>query len=196
MDSSDIGLRDGRSVQVRAMTPADESELLQAFERLSDEARYMRFMHVVREPDIGRLRSTLASIPQDGIGIVATVAAPDGIDIVGSAIAVFAGDRTNCEFAITVGASFRGVGLAGADATLIDEASAAGVPEMVGYVLADNPSMLGLARRLGFASRATPATATVRISGRRSNSTSRSVGSPAAAWRPAALGSVRSPRGC
>ena len=47
----------------------------------------MRFMRVVREPDPERVRSTLASFPEAGIGIVATVPAADGIDIVGSAIA-------------------------------------------------------------------------------------------------------------
>jgi hypothetical protein len=53
---------------------------------MSDEARYMRLMHVVREPNLERVRSVLASFPEAGIGIVATVPAADGIDIVGSAI--------------------------------------------------------------------------------------------------------------
>ena len=110
MVSSDITLRDGRAVHLRATRPADEAELLQAFERMSDEARYMRLMHVVREPNLERVRSVLASFPEDGIGIVATVPAADGIDIVGSAIAMFASDRTSCEFAITVDAAFGGTG--------------------------------------------------------------------------------------
>ena len=81
-------------MHLRAVSPADEAEFLQAFERLSDEARYMRFMRVVRAPDRERLRAALASFPEAGIGLVATVPADDGIDIVGSAIAVFAADRT------------------------------------------------------------------------------------------------------
>ena len=108
MAEADITLRDGRSVHVRALRPADEAEMLQAFERLSDAARYMRFMRVVREPDPERLRAVLASFPEEGIGIVATVPAADEIDIVGSAIAVFAADRASCEFAITVSAGFGG----------------------------------------------------------------------------------------
>ena len=85
----------------------------------------MRFMRVVRAPDRERLRAVLASFPEAGIGIVATVPAADGIDIVGSAIAVFAADRTSCEFAITVASGFGGVGLATALMTaLIDEAQA------------------------------------------------------------------------
>ena len=91
MTDVDLTLRDGRVVHLRAPAPADEAEILQTFERLSDEARYMRFMRVVREPDPERVRAVLASFPEAGIGIVATVPAADGIDIVGSAIAVFSG---------------------------------------------------------------------------------------------------------
>jgi len=107
----DIALRDGRPVHLRALGPSDEAEILQAFQRLSDDARYMRFMRVVRTPDPERLRAVLASFPERGIGIVSTVPAGDGIDIVGSAIAVFTADRPNCEFAITVASEYGGSGL-------------------------------------------------------------------------------------
>lgn len=56
-------LRDGRSVQLRSMCPSDESELLQAFERMPADARYMRFMRVVREVDLDRLRQVLDRCP-------------------------------------------------------------------------------------------------------------------------------------
>jgi len=162
--AGDLTLRDGRTVHLRASCPADEAELLQAFERMSNEARYMRFMHAVREPNLDRLRHALASFPECGIGIVATVPAADGIDIVGSAIAVFGSDRTGCEFAITVAASFNGAGLATALMTaLIAEAKRRGIREMEGFVLSENQSMLRLAKRLGFGIKADPDDATVRI---------------------------------
>ena len=69
-------LRDGRAVHLRTMRITDEDELLQGFERMSSEARYMRLMHVVREPDRERLRKLLASFPQAGIGTVATMPMP------------------------------------------------------------------------------------------------------------------------
>jgi len=147
----DTTLRDGRTVHVRAMRPADEAELLQAFERMSDDARYMRFMRSVREPNTERVRKALASFPERGLGIVATVPATDGYDIVGSAIYVIGDDRTRCEFAISVGSAFGGAGLARTLMTaLIDSASKRGLTEMEGFVLAANQPMLGLARRLGF----------------------------------------------
>ena len=164
MTCSDLALRDGRTVHLRTMTPADESEFLQAFERLSRDARYMRFMRVVHEPNVERLRAVLASFPGAGIGLVATVPAVDGIDIVGSAIAVLGSDRTSCEFAITVAAPFGGVGLATALMTaLIDEAKRRGLKEMEGFVLSNNQAMLRLAKRLGFSIAPEPGDASVRI---------------------------------
>jgi acetyltransferase len=163
MNAFDLTLRDGRVVHLRAIAPADEAEILQTFDRLSDEAKYMRLMRVVRELDVERVRRGIASFPDAGIGIVATVPAADGIDIVGSAIAVFGGDRTQCEFAITVVSEFGGVGLATAImTTLIDEARHRGLKVMEGIVLTQNQSMLRLAKRLGFSIGPEPGDPTVR----------------------------------
>ena len=160
----DTHLRDGRAVHIRAVRPTDEAELLQAFAQMSADARYMRFMYVVREPNIDRLRAALALFPERGIGLVATVPAVDGIDIVGSAIAVFASDRTKCEFAITVAYHFGRAGLATTlMTTLIEAAKARGIGEMEGFVLAGNQPMLRLARRLGFSIAPDPEDSSVRL---------------------------------
>lgn len=164
MNGIDAILRNGRAVHVRAMAPSDEAELLQAFERLGPDVRYMRFMRFVSTPDLARLREVLASFPEKGIGIVATVPADDGIDIVGSAIAVFAPDHASCEFAITVSAAFGGTGLGTLlMRTLIDEATRRGMHEMEGFVLATNQSMLRLASRLGFNIARDPDDASIRL---------------------------------
>lgn len=160
----DATLRDGRKVHVRAMCPADEAELVQAFGRMSEDARYMRFMRSVREPNLERLRAALASFPGNGLGIVATVPAADGYDIVGSAIFVLGNDRTRCEFAINVGSAFSGAGLARTLLTaLIESAGKRGLEEMEGFVLTANQSMLGLARRLGFTITSDPDDPALRI---------------------------------
>ncbi len=52
-------LRDGRVVHLRAIRATDEAELLQAFDRLSPDARYMRFMHAIRENGSTSTRCTL-----------------------------------------------------------------------------------------------------------------------------------------
>ena len=160
----DTTLRDGRVVHVRAIRASDEAEFLQAFHRMSEDARYMRFMRFVREPNLERLREVLASFPEEGMGLVATVSAADGIDIAGSAIYLVGNDRTNCEFAITVAAAFAGVGLARSLMTaLIAVAKQRGMIAMEGFVLATNQPMLGLARRLGFRIAPDPEDGSVRI---------------------------------
>ena len=160
----DITLRDGRVVHVRAMLPADEAEILQAFDRLSQDARYMRFMRTVREVNVERLRKTLGSFPARGLGIVATVPAGDGIDIVGTAIFVLGGDPSTCEFAITIAADYGGAGLGRTILTaLIAAAKQRGLKEMEGFVLAANKPMLGLAARVGFSVSIDPDDRSIRL---------------------------------
>lgn len=164
MTDVDVTLRDGRCVHVRSMRPSDETELLQAFDRLSPEARYMRFMRSVGEPNLDRLRKTLASFPASGAGIVATVPAADGIDIVGSAILLIGSDTSSCEFAISVAAGYGGAGLGHALMTaLIDRARRRGLQEMEGLVLTANAPMLRLAARLGFSIAPDPDSPAMRI---------------------------------
>jgi RimJ/RimL family protein N-acetyltransferase len=160
----DVTLRDGRVAHLRTMSAQDEAELLQAFDRMSDDARYMRFMRVVREPNLERLRKVLGSFPENGIGLVATVPAADGLDIVGSAIAVIESEAGTCEFAINVDSKFGGSGLATElMKQLIDTARKRGLQMMEGFVLTENQSMLRLARRLGFSIVTDPDDRAVRI---------------------------------
>jgi RimJ/RimL family protein N-acetyltransferase len=160
----DVTLRDGRAVRIRAMRPSDEAEILQAFGRLSADARYMRFMRAVREPNLERVRKTIASFPASGLGIVATVPAADGIDIVGTAIFVLGSDPSTCEFAITIAANYGGAGLGRALLTaLIDAAKRRGQKEMEGFVLAANKPMLRLAARVGFSVSVDPDDRSIRI---------------------------------
>jgi acetyltransferase len=161
---NEITLRDGRNVHIRAVRPTDEAEIVQAFDRMSEDARYMRFMRFVREPNLERLRKALALFPEKGIGLVATAPAADGIDIVGSAIAVIEADPVRCEFAINVDSKFSGTGLATKLMNLlIDAAKTRGLRVMEGFVLAENESMLRLAKRIGFTVTRDPEDSGVRV---------------------------------
>lgn len=104
----DFTLRDGRSVHIRAMRPSDEAAILRAFERLSPEARYMRFMRVMGDPNIERLRAALESFPESGLGIVAIFGSGE---IAGAAMFLIGGDRPSCEFATTVAGQYGGQSL-------------------------------------------------------------------------------------
>lgn len=160
----DLDLRDGRAVHVRMIRTSDEAAILEAFERLSPEARYMRFMRAVAEPNVGRLREVLASLPRTGLGITATVPADDGFGIVGSALFLIGPNPGSCEFSTTVLAEYGGLGLGRALMTaLIAAARQRGLHEMKGYVLARNQPMLRLATRLGFSIRPDPDDFSIRI---------------------------------
>ena len=160
----DATLRDGRSVHVRAMRSTDEAEILQAFGRMSAEARYMRFMRVVRDVDEDRLRKTLASFPERGFGIVATVPAADGFDIVGSTILIIGTNPSTCEFAITILPEYGGAGLGRILlSALIAIAKRRGLEELDGFVLAQNRPMLKLASRMGFSITPDPDDGSVRL---------------------------------
>lgn len=160
----DVTLRDGRVVHIRTMERADEAELAQAFHRLSADARYMRFMRAVLEPNVDLMRKTLASFPGKGDAIVATIPAADGIDIVGSAMFFLMADATSCEFAISVAGDFGGAGLGSTlMKALIATARGRGLKEMDGFVLSANQPMLRLAARMGFSLSRDPDDASVRI---------------------------------
>ena len=106
----------------------------------------------------------LDSFPEGGGGIVATVPAEDGTDIVASAVFFVGEDATTCEFAITVQSSFGGVGLATTLLTaLIDAARTRGLKTMEGFVLKVNAPMLRLAQRLGFSVAPDPEDGAIRI---------------------------------
>lgn len=159
----EITLRDGRVVCVRAILPDDQAEILQAFGRMGPEARYMRFMAAKKSVDEQRLHDVLESFPEKGMMIAATVPAPDGIDIVGSATFLLIGEES-CEFAISVLESYARTGLGRKLMEMLIEAAAArGLAEMKGFVLAANAPMLGLAQRVGFKVARDPEDFSVRI---------------------------------
>lgn len=148
-----IRLRDGRQVTLRAIVDADAPEIVQAFERLSEDSRYNRFMQHKKQLDGAVLQRGVRPQPGRDFVFVATIPAADGIDIVGAAQYVRArqdGDRA-CEFAITVAEHWRGGGLATALlSSLLARARDDGYETMEGWVLARNTAMLALARRLAF----------------------------------------------
>ena len=146
-------LRDGRVVQVRTITEADAPAIQRAFDGLSPESRYSRFMHHKKHLNPAALARGV--LPQAGrdVVLVVTVQQPGGIDIVGAAQYVRAdpNDASTCEFAVTVAEDWRGCGLARELLTgLLQRAPRDHYVTMVGLVLADNAPMLTLAQQLGF----------------------------------------------
>ena len=161
---SKVVLRDGRVVTRRPVRKSDVAELVQAFNRLSVDARYRRFMYHKEYLNPAFVERGVRPRPGQDFVFVATVPADDGFDIVGAAQYVPAetDDVEHCEFAITVAEGWRGSGLAAnLLASLVRRARVDGYRTMEGLVLADNAPMRALAQKLRFAQKREPGDANV-----------------------------------
>lgn len=159
-----LRLRDGREVSLRAVLASDAAEIIQAFERLSADSRYNRFMQHKRQLNPGALDRGVHPQPGRDFALLATIPAADGIDIVGGAqyVRAEANNASTCEFAITVAEEWRGSGLATELlARLVRRAPLDGYTTMEGSVMAQNVPMLALARNLGFQVEPVPEDGTV-----------------------------------
>ena len=177
-----VTLRDGRQVTVRAVEGWDKAEIVKAFDRLSADSKYARFMAHKKQINPAALEAGLYPVSGQAFVFVATVPSSDGYDIVGAAQYVPAGDSEGtaggipdinacddvddegrvCEFAITVAEDWRSSGLAvHLLASLVRRSRRDGYKRMEGHVIADNRPMLALARKLRFEVAPDPADATV-----------------------------------
>lgn len=146
-----VELRDGRRVSIRPIRPDDREELKEAFERLSFEARYTRFMSAIKQLPAGALERAVHPVAGRELALVAIAGEGPDQDIVGGARYFVEPDNVSCEFAITLADDWHRVGLASRlMKELIEAARAHGIKRMEGLVLASNEPMLKLARRLGF----------------------------------------------
>ena len=159
-----VRLRDGREVTLRAIAESDAADIARAFDRLSPDSRYNRFLQHKKQLNPQALERGVHPRPGQDFVFVATVPRAEGIDIVGAAQYVRASedDASTCEFAITLAEDWRGSGLARQLlASLLRRARRDGYAAMEGLVLADNAPMLALARKLKFTVEPAPAEGSV-----------------------------------
>jgi ribosomal protein S18 acetylase RimI-like enzyme len=146
-DPSTIRLRGGEELVVRALVPEDRELVADAFERLSDRSRYMRFL------------SPMPRLPQRTLTALTAVDHCDHLALVAlhecrvAGIVRYvrdAGDRATADFAITVVDEWQGRGLGRALTDALRAAAAArGVRRLTMDVHPENHAMLGLAHSLG-----------------------------------------------
>lgn len=157
-----LRLRDGRSVHLRPVGPAD-AEAVQAFVRgLSVTTRRLRFFGPIREltpgmlerltnPDGGRDRVLIALSDDDGADRVVALAQYAADD-----------DGETCDLALVIADDWHGLGLGSLLMDmLIETARDAGFACAEADVLRGNDAMLGLARSFGFDVRRSPIDATM-----------------------------------
>lgn len=159
-----VPLCDGREVLVREITEDDKVGLLAAFNRLSADARYARFMAAMQQlPEAMLEQATHPSVERE-FALVALATENKVSSIVGGARYAAAPGSDTCEFAVTVADDWHRLGLASRLlGTLIDIARSRGYRCMEGYVLSSNTAMRRLAKRFGFADLACPDDATLRV---------------------------------
>jgi RimJ/RimL family protein N-acetyltransferase len=159
-----VPLRDGRSAIVRPIAPEDRDALQFAVQSMSPDSRYTRFMSPKRQLSEQTLQAATRPKPAQECALVAVSADElDGPIIAGARYASAVGSDT-CEFAVTIVDAWQGLGLARQlMEILIDVARQHGFRTMEGFVLTENRSMRGLAKRLGFRDRPSPGEPGVRL---------------------------------
>ncbi|SCX65468.1 bifunctional acetate--CoA ligase family protein/GNAT family N-acetyltransferase [Variovorax sp. EL159] len=150
----------GSTYIVRPVHPNDAQMLQALVQGLSPESRWFRFVSRFHElPPSMLSRFTLIDYDRE-MALVAVVLdrsiTPDGTvleseRIVGVSRYITNPDQTSCEFSLVVADEFSGKGIGSRlMESIIDVARDKGLAEIDGLVLANNPDMLKLVRRLGF----------------------------------------------
>ncbi|WP_313070256.1 bifunctional acetate--CoA ligase family protein/GNAT family N-acetyltransferase [Melaminivora sp.] len=159
-------LRGGGEYLVRPIRPDDAQMVQRLVRELSSESRYFRFVSQLTELPASMLaRFTLIDYDRE-MALVAVhrerVVDDNGEvshtqRIVGVSRYVTNPDHTTCEFALLVADDFAGRGLGSRlMLSIMEVARDRGLSEVQGLVLASNPNMLKLMRRLGFEVRPFP----------------------------------------
>ena len=146
-----IRLADGTHVALRPIRAADARMEQQFVRGLSDEARYFRFMDMLRELSPQMLKQMTDIDYDEQMAFVAVTGPGDKETQIAVARYVAFDDGENCEFAIVVGDGWQRKGIATALMhMLIDAARRRGLRKMTGEVLSSNSKMLHFVERLGF----------------------------------------------
>jgi GNAT superfamily N-acetyltransferase len=133
---------------VRPIEPADKAVLTAAFERLSEQSRYQRFMAPISELSESQLRYLTEVDHHDHEALIALD--PGSGDGVGVARFVRLEDGTSAEAAVTVIDEWQGRGLGTALSQLLAErARDEGIDRFTALLLASNEQMHDVLSSLG-----------------------------------------------
>lgn len=146
-----LTLADGTPVTLRPIRATDALIEQQFVRGLSAEARYFRFMDMLRELSPQMLKHLTEIDYHNHMALIA-VAQVGGREVeIAVGRYVVHPDKNECEFAIVVGDGWRQQGIATElMKLLITLARERGLKKMTGEVLASNHNMLAFVRELGF----------------------------------------------
>lgn len=142
-------LHDGEVVLVRPLEEADEGLLEAAFDELSDDARYKRFL--TPKPQLSHSEAHYMCCVDHHDHEAYCAIDPKSGDLVAEARYIRCADRPNvAEFAITVADAWQGRGLGTILlARLVERAREEGIERFYVLMLATNHEMVGLMHHLG-----------------------------------------------
>jgi RimJ/RimL family protein N-acetyltransferase len=156
-------LRDGRRIEIRAIQPGDQADMLAAVERSSAESLHRRFFGVKRFFTEKEIAFFLDVDFVDHVALVAVLTEAGRTTIVGGGRYVLVRPGT-AEVAFAVVDEFQGQGVGAALMRHITAiARDAGLKELIAEVLPENSAMLKVFEKSGLRCRAQRESGTVHI---------------------------------
>lgn len=137
---------------IRPIQSDDRERIIELFNHLSPESRYLRFAHAISKLPDDFLDDILDLDYKKEMALLAVMSNPAGAEeVIGIARYVTPPNQNVCEFSLSVSDSHtaHGVGTH-LMLDLIEHAKENGIQEMLGYVLSKNSKMLNLVSDLGF----------------------------------------------
>ena len=160
--AGDVILRDGGTVRVRAVTPADEARLADFVQGVSSRARYLRYGGGMGAESLAREARRQARVAEDGgIGLLATCG-PDARVIAHAELTGVRADRAEIGFLVDDAWQGHGLGTL-LVAQLAQHARASGILTLEAVVLPENHEMLAVFRDAGFPLRTHVAPGEIRV---------------------------------
>ncbi|KJC57649.1 GNAT family acetyltransferase [Bradyrhizobium sp. LTSPM299] len=149
--------KNGSEIKVRFVEPRDREELQNYIRSLSTGSRYNRFLGAMRELPKLELERFIHIGEADRFTVVATMVVDGFETIVGEARYAFHADTSRVEFGLSIDDRWQGHGIGKALLKNLEcRAASFGAERIFGDTLRSNASMIGLARKTGYAFIASP----------------------------------------
>ncbi len=150
--NKDYAFDNGGHYLIRSIQADDRERIIELFNHLSPESRYLRFAHAISKLPDEFLDDILHLDYKKEMALLAAITTQTGAEeIIGIARYVTPPNQNTCEFSLSVSDSHttQGIGTH-LMLDLIKHAKKNGLQEMIGYVLSKNSRMLHLVSDLGF----------------------------------------------
>ncbi|MTV16946.1 MULTISPECIES: GNAT family N-acetyltransferase [Bradyrhizobium] len=144
--------KNGSEVKVRFVEPRDREELQSYIRSLSAGSRYNRFLGALSELPKTELERFIHVGEADRFTVVATMLVDGFETIVGEARYAFHADHSSVEFGLSIDDRWQGHGIGKALLKNLEcRAASFGAERIFGDTLRSNATMIGLARKSGYA---------------------------------------------